>query len=83
MHELKPCPFCGGQAIFRTIGNISNTIGFGCKFQIVCKECGLVYPKKYSILFKMNEDGELTPLLGSEDVISNAIKDWDERGKKQ
>ena len=39
-YKLKPCPFCGGKAIFSVKSNFSNHqyIGFG--YTIKCSKCG-------------------------------------------
>lgn len=40
MTDLKPCPFCGGRANFRTtsISHCGHTVGY--KFIIGCTRCG-------------------------------------------
>ena len=35
MTELKPCPFCGGEAIARR----DET---GCRYVVACKECPVI-----------------------------------------
>lgn len=52
MNDLKPCPFCGGEAILETgDGNISE------EFYIYCPECDFesgVYSEPQFIVEKWN-----------------------------
>jgi Lar family restriction alleviation protein len=42
-NELKPCPFCGGEAYTYTAINIEK--GIRRRYWLVhCKKCGLNYP---------------------------------------
>lgn len=36
MNELKPCPFCGGEAAIREYSN-----GFNIWFRVRCDSCGV------------------------------------------
>ena len=36
MEKLKPCPFCGGEAILRQCQN-----GFNIWYRVRCKDCGI------------------------------------------
>ncbi len=38
MEELKPCPFCGGEAYFRTPTKEKGTAF--CIVSVECKQCG-------------------------------------------
>lgn len=38
MEELKPCPFCGGEAYFRTPMKEKGTAF--CSVSVECKRCG-------------------------------------------
>lgn len=45
--SLKPCPFCGGKAMFLTITNMSSHSAVGVMFKIKCMKCGTELPKSY------------------------------------
>ena len=47
--RLKPCPFCGGNAMFLTITNKSSHSAVGVMFKIKCMKCGTELPKSYEI----------------------------------
>lgn len=39
-NDLKPCPFCGGEAIIRTYRTfIDEYHGIGTKYYVECSEC--------------------------------------------
>lgn len=38
--ELKPCPFCGGNAKFR------SDFCYGRKYHVECEDCGVKSPHK-------------------------------------
>ena len=46
MIELKPCPFCGGEAIIRRT-SVSNWLGEPRDFTVVCRECDASVRKFY------------------------------------
>ncbi len=39
MNELKPCPFCGGEASGNVNVNFDEEHGFLIKFSVGCKRC--------------------------------------------
>ena len=55
--ELKPCPFCGGKAMFFTIVNKSSHSDVGVMFKIKCMKCGTELPKSYECEMYMDQDG--------------------------
>lgn len=76
MAELKPCPFCGGKAEFKTnssgYNNDSRIIGFGIK----CNKCGLEHPKRYEVRISLGKNGEIITDL---DQRIRAIDEWNYR----
>ena len=54
--ELKPCPFCGGKAMFLTITNKSSHSAVGVMFKIKCMKCGTEFPKSYECEMYMDQD---------------------------
>ena len=54
--ELKPCPFCGGKAMFFTIVNKSSHSDVGVMFKIKCMKCGTELPKSYECEMYMDQD---------------------------
>lgn len=55
--ELKPCPFCGGKAMFLTITNKSSHLAVGVMFKIKCMKCGTELPKSYECEMYMDQGG--------------------------
>lgn len=76
MSELKPCPFCGGSAVFSNILNHCNSHSVGFSFKIECEDCGITTPNTYSAYFSLGEDGNINPL---QDGIKQAINEWNRR----
>lgn len=76
MGKLKPCPFCGGKAIFRTISNTSDNYSVGFAFEIKCEDCGMKSPSKFNVNFGLTEDGEINVL---NDRRYDAISRWNNR----
>lgn len=77
--ELKPCPFCGGKAMFRTVNNYSTNYCVGVTFEVKCSDCGIRIPKSYNTTFSLKEDtGELNAL---QDERKTAIEDWNRRAE--
>lgn len=76
MPELKPCPFCGGEAYYTTLSNDSNNSNVGFTFEIACKECKTTYPKRYTIKIVLSNTGELESYI---DGREQAAEDWNRR----
>ena len=79
MAELKPCPFCGGEAKFKTISNNSSHRCVGFSFEIECTKCNLHYPQSFNIEFFLTGNGEIKIAPGFEYVIDNATEEWNRR----
>lgn len=74
--ELKPCPFCGGEAEF-----ITDTSGLRSEFRrisfsIQCKGCKIEYPKRYEIEFRLDSHGEI---VMNTDERQKALEAWNKR----
>lgn len=76
MEKLKPCPFCGGKAVFRMISNNSSHYSCGFIFKIECDDCGVQLPTSFTSDFSMTEDGEINAF---NDLRSQAIRTWNMR----
>lgn len=74
---LKPCPFCGGEAVFST--TIADTIleEAEIRFQINCKKCKAETPGASGfITFQLTSRGEvLTP----HNDVEKAVDAWNRR----
>lgn len=78
--ELKPCPFCGGKAVFeqRDYGK-ADRCSVGMQFHIRCKKCGSTVKKTFgSVFIKLSETGELN--IWSDDR-AEAIEAWNRRAE--
>ena len=80
--ELKPCPFCGGEAKFKTITNKSSHCCVGFSFEIKCSKCDLRFPQSFNIEFFLTENGEIKIMSGFENVINHATEEWNRRADK-
>lgn len=60
MIKLKPCPFCGGEAIFVVNSNISSKHCVGFNYYIKCSSCGCTPIKKDAEMdIFLDRDGEV------------------------
>ena len=78
MVELKPCPFCGGKAIFKTYATMNHSFyGPGYEFHIKCSKCGTSFPRdNYIITMYMDEDGNAGYRV---DGREEAAQEWNRR----
>ena len=78
--ELKPCPFCGGKAVFEQIDfGKAERCSVGMQFKIRCKKCGSTMPRKsLNVFIKLSETGELNIWL---DDRAEAIEAWNRRAE--
>lgn len=74
--RLKPCPFCGGKAMFLTITNKSSHSAVGVMFKIKCMKCGIELPKSYECEMYMDQDGGIRT---GKDERTKATTDWNRR----
>lgn len=78
--RLKPCPFCGGKAIYNTTNNVSDHYCVGFDFEVGCEDCGMVLPGRYKLRFTLSEDGEPNIL---NDERSVAAEKWNKRAGQE
>lgn len=79
-NELKPCPFCGGEAHFIPTRQISTSIGVGFSYIIACSKCNCTPMQKEKDLYiYLSKDGKIKIDSGSNIGMQNAIKDWNTR----
>ena len=77
MDKLKPCPFCGGTAVFvkKSIGH-----GGGCAifdFEISCDSCSAKAPEAYGCIeFYLDQCGEVKVRI---DQRAQVIEAWNRR----
>ena len=74
--SLKPCPFCGGNAMFLTIRNKPLHSDVGVMFKIKCMKCGIELLKSYECEMYMDQDGGIRT---GKDERTKAITDWNRR----
>ena len=74
--ELKPCPFCGGEAEFETKGDISNYTEVGFDFTIKCGECGIEIPGRHKVTFILGKRGKIITIIDEREM---AMNDWNRR----
>lgn len=74
MENLKPCPFCGGEAYIKRIGYGHNGLGkFVETYEIGCKACSIRFTKES--IFKMEKGQPVYHKNGYEDCV----KAWNTR----
>ena len=74
--ELKPCPFCGGGADFKTKSNLSSHSEVGFDFAIKCSECGIELPGTYRVTFILGTCGQISTIV---DEREKATDEWNRR----
>lgn len=76
--KLKPCPFCGERAVFKTNSNFSSHHKIGFNFEIECEDCGAKLPKLYKVEFSLTDDGGIKPLFDDRKrLLRNGITEYD------
>lgn len=74
--KLKPCPFCGGKAVYTTTNNVSDHHCVGFDFEVCCEDCEMVLPGRYKIRFSFTENGELNILTDERQIVAGK---WNKR----
>lgn len=77
MSNLKPCPFCGGEAkFFITVSSKTENL-FRWKFGLHCTKCGIETPKNdYTVEVEFTDYGAVKAVT---DERSAAIEKWNLR----
>ena len=79
MEELKPCPFCGGKAIIRSITSWARHNKRCMKYDICCNNCS-VYGFCFETKAIFEENGKITV---DETERTEAIEKWNRRYKDE
>lgn len=74
--ELKPCPFCGGRALFKTVSSTASHYSAVFSFKVECGKCGTSLPRRYSVVFGLSVDGVIKP---DRDERCQAAEAWNKR----
>lgn len=74
--KLNPCPFCGGEAIFKVSGAFSSNHCAGFSFFVGCGDCGVVLSEKFEIDLIMDDNGKI---VSTADEREKAAELWNRR----
>lgn len=77
MTNLKPCPFCGGEAKFFITGCHRAEDLTGWRFGICCQKCNITIPKNdYTVEVEFTDYGAVKTVTDERPV---AIEKWNLR----
>ena len=76
MTELKPCPFCGGEAKATCMSTVNEHEMLSKIFKIKCTKCEIEYAKPFRIYARINNDGICTFDKSEKDAV---IEAWNRR----
>ena len=78
MEKLKPCPFCGGEAVFNIYSNSTRENNRGWSYDVHCEKCGAFVPNRcsYETIAVMDRDGNILLIKDNRD---KAIEAWNRR----
>lgn len=78
--ELKPCPFCGGKAVFLVKSHTEHGFNRGWLFGISCINCGVALPKSnYKIETSFEANGAIKVTTDEREI---AIQAWNRRANE-
>ena len=78
--KLKPCPFCGGEAVFAVRSNKSSHHDVGFDFTILCSGCQTRLPAEYSLTAELDAQGYI---ITTSDGRKAAAEAWNRREGEQ
>ena len=76
--RLKPCPFCGKKAEFRTNTTGTNGENFKYRFNIRCRNCGMNSSHIYGVEITFR-NGDFVTI---EDEREKAVEEWNRRAEE-
>ena len=80
MAELKPCPFCGGKAIFKTTALHTSGDNIGYDFAISCFGCdATLRAARGTAYLKLQPDGSAIVTNGK--ALEIAAREWNRRAE--
>lgn len=74
--ELKPCPFCGGKAVFFVKSHTTSEMKSYWRIGVYCTKCNLTSPKLYGLTLALGTNAEIKTI---EDERQRALDDWNWR----
>lgn len=75
-NELKPCPFCGGKAVFKTAEIKTGIEMIHLIFKIKCQKCESSQTREFHNIFQLDKSGEVKILR---DDRKEAVAAWNQR----
>lgn len=74
---LKPCPFCGGKAVFKIYGTEKEMSSVGYSYHIECSKCGMTNMScRGKIMLLLHPSGEVKIV---EDDRNKSADGWNRR----
>lgn len=79
--KLKPCPFCGGEAVYIIYKNYIRVTAHEWQFGIKCTNCMIELPMRdFIVTVDMNSNGEI---VVTEDERGKAADMWNRRAEHE
>lgn len=75
-NTLKPCPFCGGKAVFFVKDHATSGMKSFWRIGVYCTKCNLTSPRLYNLTLALGTDAEIQTI---EDERCAAVDDWNRR----
>ena len=76
MAELKNCPFCGKEAVFKVTSKCSSASDIGIGFTVGCPQCKVFLSQNFQIRFRLYYDGSISTPVDERDDAAEA---WNRR----
>ena len=77
--KLKPCPFCGGEAVFKCCSTGHSGGDISWSYKVHCISCGVEVPSRaeFKTTFRIGNDGKISFV---NDDRWKAAELWNKRG---